>query len=51
MPQLPPQLAAVQPLLERLMAKRPEDRFAAAAQAADELEKLLAAWLTPAAHS
>jgi serine/threonine protein kinase len=44
-PQLPPQLAAVQPVLDRLLAKLPADRFADARQAAEALEETRAAWL------
>jgi serine/threonine protein kinase len=44
-PQLPPQLAAVQPVLDRLLAKLPADRFANARQAAEALEETRAAWL------
>jgi len=45
LPQLPSQLAAVQPVLERLLAKVPADRFPDARQAADALESTLASWL------
>ena len=44
-PQLPAQFEAVQPVLERLMAKLPADRFANAQQARDALEETLGAWL------
>jgi serine/threonine protein kinase len=44
-PQLPPQFAAVQPVLERLMAKSPAERFADAQQARDALTETLSAWL------
>jgi len=44
-PQLPPEFADVQPLLERLLAKSPADRFASAEQAALALEGVLAGWL------
>jgi len=44
-PQLPPQLAAVQPVLERLMAKSPAERFADAQQARAALTETLGAWL------
>jgi DNA-binding response OmpR family regulator len=44
-PQLPPQLAAVQPVLERLMAKSPAERFADAQQARAALSETLSAWL------
>jgi hypothetical protein len=51
LPLLPPQLAAVQPVLERLLAKAPADRFASAEQAADALQETLAGWLARGAHS
>jgi serine/threonine protein kinase len=44
-PQLPEQFRAVQPVLERLLAKLPEERFADAASAADALEQTLGGWL------
>ena len=44
-PQLPPQFAAVQPVLERLMAKSPAERFADAQQARAALTETLSAWL------
>jgi eukaryotic-like serine/threonine-protein kinase len=44
-PQLPEQFHAVQPVLERLLAKLPEERFADAASAADALEQTLGGWL------
>jgi serine/threonine protein kinase len=50
-PQLPPQLAAVHPVLERLLAKLPADRCADAQQAADALEETLAGWLKRGAQS
>jgi eukaryotic-like serine/threonine-protein kinase len=40
-PHLPERLSALQPLMERLLAKRPEDRFASAREAADALEDAL----------
>ena len=40
-PALPEPLAALQPLLERLLAKRPEDRFESAAAAATALEEAI----------
>src|SRR5437016_8441704 len=49
-PQLPPQFAAVQPLLERLLAKVPADRFDGALQAAEELQGTLDRWLARAAQ-
>jgi len=45
LPQLPAQFTAVQPVLERLLAKLPADRFADARQAAAGLEETLSAWL------
>jgi serine/threonine protein kinase len=45
LPQLPAQFAAVQPVLERLMAKLPAERYADAQQAATALEETLSAWL------
>ncbi|HEV3180472.1 MAG TPA: protein kinase [Steroidobacteraceae bacterium] len=50
-PQLPPQLAAVQAVLERLLAKLPAGRCADAQQAADALEETLAGWLKRGAQS
>jgi serine/threonine protein kinase len=49
-PQLPPQFAAVQPLLERLLAKAPGDRFASAQQAAEALQGMLDLWLARGAQ-
>jgi serine/threonine protein kinase len=49
-PQLPPQFAAVQPLLERLLAKAPGDRFAGAQQAAEALQGMLDLWLARGAQ-
>ena len=49
-PQLPPQFAAVQPLLERLLAKAPADRFAGALQAAEALQATLEGWLARGAQ-
>jgi len=45
LPQLPEQFAAVQPVLARLMAKLPAERFADAQQAAAALEETLSGWL------
>jgi serine/threonine-protein kinase PpkA len=50
-PQLPPQFAAVQPLLERLLAKVPGDRFDGALQAAEALQGTLDRWLARGAQS
>jgi serine/threonine protein kinase len=49
-PQLPPQFAAVQPLLEGLLAKAPGDRFAGAQQAAEALQGMLELWLARGAQ-
>jgi len=40
-PRLPQNLSPLQPLMERLLAKRPEDRFPTARQAAEALEDAL----------
>ncbi len=40
-PQLPAVFSTLQPLIDRLLAKRPEDRFATAREAADALEQAL----------
>lgn len=42
LPKLPPVLAPVQPLIERFLAKRPEDRFATAGEATRAIEDSLA---------
>jgi eukaryotic-like serine/threonine-protein kinase len=44
-PQLPAQFAAVQPVLERLLAKLPAERFADAGRAAAALQETLERWL------
>jgi hypothetical protein len=44
-PQLPQQFATVQPVLERMLAKVPAERFADAHEAADALARTLGAWL------
>jgi eukaryotic-like serine/threonine-protein kinase len=44
-PQLPAQFAAVQPVLERLMAKSPSERYADAPQARAALAETLSGWL------
>ncbi|MBV8974397.1 MAG: protein kinase [Sinobacteraceae bacterium] len=44
-PQLPAQFAAVQPVLERLMAKSPSERYADATQARVALAETLRGWL------
>jgi hypothetical protein len=46
LPQLPEQFAVVQPVLARLMAKLPDERFDDAGQAAAALEETLSGWLT-----
>jgi serine/threonine protein kinase len=48
-PQLPQSLQAVQPLLEKLLAKEPAQRFENAALAAQALEATLERWMTRAA--
>ena len=50
-PQLPLQFAAVQPVLERLLAKVPAERFADAGEAGAALEKTLAGWLARGTQS
>jgi len=50
-PQLPPQFVAVQPVLERLLAKLPADRFADAGEAAQALAQTLDGWLRHGAQS
>jgi eukaryotic-like serine/threonine-protein kinase len=50
-PQLPPQLADVQPVLARLLAKLPDGRFADAGEAADALQGTLDAWLSRGAEA
>jgi len=47
-PQLAAGLQGLQPLLERLLAKRPEDRFASALEAAQSLERQLDRFRAPA---
>jgi tRNA A-37 threonylcarbamoyl transferase component Bud32 len=51
LPQLPGQFAAVQPVLDRLLAKLPADRFENAGQAADALEETLNGWLARGSQS
>jgi eukaryotic-like serine/threonine-protein kinase len=43
-PQLPPKFSPVQPVLEKLLAKLPADRFSSATEAAQALEETLARW-------
>lgn len=45
LPRLPEALAELQPLLERMLAKRPQDRFADAGEMAEAIEAARAAWL------
>jgi serine/threonine protein kinase len=47
-PQLASGLEGLQPLLERLLAKRPQERFASALAAAEALERQLERFLQPA---
>jgi eukaryotic-like serine/threonine-protein kinase len=49
-PQLPERFASVQPVLDRLLAKLPADRFADAGQAAGALDETLNAWLARGAQ-
>lgn len=51
LPQLPARFAAVQPPLERLLAKLPADRFESASAAAAALEETLHSWLARSAES
>jgi hypothetical protein len=44
-PRLPESFAVLQPLLERLLAKQPADRYPSAAAAAAALQETLAGWL------
>ncbi len=44
-PQLEPRLSSLQPLLERLLAKEADDRFATAVEAGAALNEARAAWL------
>jgi serine/threonine protein kinase len=44
-PRLPEHCAALQPLIERLLAKAPADRFAGAGEAAQALTRAVSAWL------
>jgi hypothetical protein len=45
LPRLPAELAELQPLLDRLLGKRPEDRFPNAAEAGQAIDAARAAWL------
>ena len=45
-PRLPERFAAVQPVLERLLAKRPEERLGSAREAAAALAQTLERWLS-----
>jgi eukaryotic-like serine/threonine-protein kinase len=49
-PQLPAKFARVQPVLEKLLAKLPADRFATATEAAKAIEHTLAVWRARAAQ-
>jgi eukaryotic-like serine/threonine-protein kinase len=51
LPQLPAALQVVQPVLERLLAKLPAERFPSADEAAQALEGQLAGWLERSQHS
>ena len=48
-PRLPQKFSQVQPVLERLLAKEPADRFASAVEAAEALERTLRQWRSRAA--
>jgi tRNA A-37 threonylcarbamoyl transferase component Bud32 len=48
-PQLPQKFSPVQPVLERLLAKLPAERYASATEAAQALEETLARWRARAA--
>jgi eukaryotic-like serine/threonine-protein kinase len=48
LPSLPENLADLQPLIDRMMAKAPEQRFADALETARQIESARAAWLTRA---
>ena len=50
-PRLPPRCAALQPLIERLLAKVPGERYATAAEAAQALTRALGEWLRVEARS
>jgi eukaryotic-like serine/threonine-protein kinase len=50
-PQLPRPVAAVQPVLEKLLAKLPQDRFADAQEATAALERTLERWSARAARA
>jgi hypothetical protein len=45
LPPLPASLAELQPLLNRMLAKLPEDRFPDAGETAGAIEAARAAWL------
>ena len=47
-PRLDPHLALLQPLLDRLLAKEPEDRYADAAATAAAISAARALWLAEA---
>jgi eukaryotic-like serine/threonine-protein kinase len=50
-PRLPGEFAALQPVLERLLGKQPQDRFGTAHEAAAALEQVLSRWHMHAAHA
>ncbi|MGP8034674.1 MAG: protein kinase domain-containing protein [Steroidobacteraceae bacterium] len=50
-PRLPERFAALQPVLERLLAKAPADRFASAREAAQALTRALGGWLSREARA
>ncbi len=49
LPRLPEEIAELRPLLDRLLGKRPEDRFANAEQAGEAIDAARTAWLINAA--
>ncbi len=50
-PRLPKDLAALQPLLDRMLGKQPQDRFSNAAEALTGLETARALWRLQSAHA
>jgi serine/threonine protein kinase len=50
-PRLPERYRALQPLIERLLAKAPADRYPSAREATQALTRTLGEWLTHEAHA
>ncbi|HWZ64199.1 MAG TPA: serine/threonine-protein kinase [Steroidobacteraceae bacterium] len=50
-PRLPERYRALQPLIERLLAKAPADRYSSAREATQALTRTLGEWLTHEAHA